>query len=107
MVMKSTPRVPPAIRRARSSPERRIADRGLDPDGKSRFTGNRLDEVEHLIGVAERAVPGRADAIAIHADPANLGDFPGDLGARRHPANAGFGALTQLELDSPNLRRAR
>src|SRR3954470_2559666 len=104
MVMKSTPRVPPAIRRARSSPERRVADRGLDPDGKSRFTGNRLDEIEHLVGVPERAVPGRADAIAIHADPANVGDLPGDLGARQQPADARFGALTQFDLDGPNLR---
>jgi hypothetical protein len=47
-------------------PERRIADGGLDADGKACFAGDSLDEVEHLVGVPEGAVNGRADAVAVH-----------------------------------------
>ena len=56
-------------------PERRIADGGLDPDRKAGFAGDQLDEIEHLVGVPECAVRGRADAIAIHRNATDLGDF--------------------------------
>ena len=56
-------------------PERRIAHGGLDPDWKACFARDRLDEIEHLVGVPECAVRGRADAIAVHRNAADLGDF--------------------------------
>src|SRR5690606_670360 len=80
---------------------------GLDPDGQACLRGNRLDEIEHLVRIPERAVCGRADAVAVHGNAANLGDFSGDLGPRQQPADAGLCALTQLDLDSANLRRPR
>ena len=58
-------------------PERRIADGGLDPDRKACFAGDRLDEIEHLVGVPECAVRGRADAIAVHRNATDLGDLRG------------------------------
>ena len=88
-------------------PERRIADGGLDADRQTGFAGDRLDEIEHLVGVPERAVRGRADAVAVHRDAADLGDLAGDLRPRQHAADARLRALTELDLDRANLRCAR
>jgi hypothetical protein len=69
------------------------------------FAGERLHEIQQLVGVPECAVPRRADAIAIHRDTAYRGDLRRDLRLRQEPAHARLRALTQLDLDRTNLRR--
>ena len=75
-------------------PEGRIADSGLDSHRKTCFSRDPLDEIEHLVGIAECAVRGWADAIAVHRHAPNLGDFTGDLRAGQQSANARLCALT-------------
>ena len=87
-------------------PEGRVADGGLDADRQPGFIGNRLDEVEHLVSVPERAVRGRADTVAIGRHTSDLGDLRGDLGAREQAADTRLGALTEFDLDRANLWRA-
>src|SRR5262249_55919366 len=85
----------------------RLADRGLDADRQPGFTRDPLDEVEHLVGVPERAVRRRADAVAILRDAADLGDLAADLRARQDAAKTRLGALTELDFDRPDLRATR
>ena len=56
IVMKSTPRVPPAISVARSSQNVESPTADLMPTGRPVSLGDRLDEIEQLVGVPERAV---------------------------------------------------
>ena len=50
---------------------------------------------------------GRADAVAVGRNPSNRGDLGADLGAREQPTDTRLRALTELDLDGADLRRAR
>ena len=63
--------------------------------GKLAHLRNELDELDRS---AEHAVRRRADAVHAHGHAADLGDFLGDLVRRQHAADAGLGALAELQL---------
>jgi hypothetical protein len=105
IVMKSGAR--PVVRSAAPARARsHLADGGLDADGQAGGVGEALDEVEHRRDVVERGVAGRADARRCPAGCRGCGRSRGDLGGRQHAAQAGLGALAELELDGADRRRA-
>ena len=75
---------------------------GLPPDSSR----SRSMNCSISIGVRERAVAGRRDAVHAHRHAARLGDLGRHLRARQHAAVAGLGALAELELDHLHLRAA-
>ena len=105
MVTKSTPRLAGRHQVGELVPELHVADRRLDADGQAGLGGEQLDPVEQAVGVGELGVAGRADAVLAHRDAAGGGDLGRHLGRRQQAAEAGLGALGQLDLDRPHRRR--
>ena len=103
MVMKSTPRAPLAISGARSS-QNVSPTADLIPTGSPVSRRDRLDEIEQRVGVAERPVRRRADAVAIQGMPRMAAISWRDLAPGQHAADAWLGALTELDLDRADLR---
>ena len=85
-------------------PEAHLPDGGLDADRQPGLGGEQLDEVEQAVLVGERGVPRRAGAVLAHRDAADLGDLLGHLRRGQQPAEAGLGALGELDLDRPHRR---
>ena len=85
--------------------QKSIPDRRLDADGQPRRLGEPLDEVEHRRGVMKGRVRRRAEAVLPERDQPDLRDLRRHLLLREHAPEAGLGALRQLDLDGPHLRR--
>ena len=105
MVTKSTPLLAVDHLVGEVVPELQVSDRRLDADGQPGLGGQQLDPVEQAVGVGELGVTGRADAVLAHRDPAGGGDLRRHLGRRQQAAEAGLGALGQLDLEGPHRRR--
>ena len=75
------------------------------PDRQAGRLRHGLHEVEHRVDVVEDLVPTRRRAVLALRDATDLGDLPADLLAGEHPAEAGLGALAELDLDRLHRRR--
>ena len=72
------------------------------PDRQTGRIGDAFHEVEQRVDVVELGMRGGADAVTVLRHTADRADLLGDLRGGQHAAEAGLGALAELDLDRSN-----
>ena len=85
-------------------PELELTDRTLDPHRQASPLGNRLDEVDQLVGRLELRMSVRRNAVLADGNPPDAGNLGRDLRPGQDSTLARLGTLRELDLDGADPR---